>query len=746
MKQWLATLNFFDGAAECGQPVLVGLYRIPSGFNESPLMQVLVSPAIAGVALIMGGVCHPCVLTILCLLGSVIPVCADAAVQIDVIALNPQPNYPLTMDRDDAHQLTDGQARRFPFWTRRESVGWQKRMSVLVIVRAELIESHRYELLLRTGQRRRAGVQIPRRIDVYCGSIPAGAMFHVGDLAPDAPSIYHDGTVNLRVPFNACRGDILQVAVHAQGTFLMIDQLTIRHVEPDAAPSHEVRSVRQSVVADPLNDSRTRLEQYLLQQARQRLAHQLSLSGTKESQAWLDAAWSDLGGTVGKQSLQLARLPTERATWVIGIANTSRTARQYRVEQSPLADRAEVSYLPPLLSADGRLVFDALLPASSGHWRLLPGDMAYFWLREPAHSPAGRRWLTVSDDNGWSQRLEVSIDVLDGIRPDDSDAPRILVWSYTNDQPIWQDHNAEELVQAMTDAGVNVFVVPPQHIPLPFDGRDLQHRIQRLRSDLALYRGRGLVLLFTGGHTWVDLVAALNNPSRHTEIQRWATQLAEAVTDAGIASDQWALYPVDEMYGANLELLADLIEIMRAEVPDLQFFANPVAGRGEDLTRLADLRRLAPLVTYWQPRAGTALYRTRAVLSESPSSQLWLYDNPCEPARATSPDWYRALGRRAYEAGATGVGFWSFSATGGSSAWNDLDGVRPDWAVVYEADKGFVSSRRWEAFLAGTHDYAALKFCSRRGHDYPSVAPQCAALRRSLPRADTACRDWRRPQ
>lgn len=63
--------------------------------------------------------------------------------------------------------------------------------------------------------------------------------------------------------------------------------------------------------------------------------------------------------------------------------------------------------------------------------------------------------------------------------------------------------------------------------------------------------------------------------------------------------------------------------------------------------------------------------------------------------------------------GASGVGFWSYSDTNGSSAWNDLDGKYPDWAVVYEADNRIVSSRRWEAFREGLEDYSLLSAVDR---------------------------------
>ena len=67
------------------------------------------------------------------------------------------------------------------------------------------------------------------------------------------------------------------------------------------------------------------------------------------------------------------------------------------------------------------------------------------------------------------------------------------------------------------------------------------------------------------------------------------------------------------------------------------------------------------------------------------------------------------LAWNAWNIGASGIGFWSYSDTQGSSAWDDFDGVRPDWAVVYEGDGKPITSRRWEAFREGVEDYKLLK-------------------------------------
>lgn len=63
---------------------------------------------------------------------------------------------------------------------------------------------------------------------------------------------------------------------------------------------------------------------------------------------------------------------------------------------------------------------------------------------------------------------------------------------------------------------------------------------------------------------------------------------------------------------------------------------------------------------------------------------------------------------------AKGVGFWAYSDTSGSSAWDDFDGRRPDYAVVYENKNGPVSSRRWEAFREGIEDYQLFSAACER--------------------------------
>ena len=41
--------------------------------------------------------------------------------------------------------------------------------------------------------------------------------------------------------------------------------------------------------------------------------------------------------------------------------------------------------------------------------------------------------------------------------------------------------------------------------------------------------------------------------------------------------------------------------------------------------------------------------------------------------------------------------------------WNDFDGRRPDFSVVYDRSGELFNSRRWEAFAEGIEDYKIMQ-------------------------------------
>lgn len=420
-------------------------------------------------------------------------------------------------------------------------------------------------------------------------------------------------------------------------------------------------------------------------------------------------------------------------SFVVGMANPRASTHRYTLGL-PVAAPASVAVnrLVPVLAADGQLVFDAIEePAASGY-DLGAESALYVLVRVKAVGKPGPLRIEVTDDTGWKSVLGVDIQVLDRIRPGPADQPRVLVWTYTNDKPIWRRDNAGSMAANLAAAGVNVVDIHPAHIPAPLEEDEWPARIAALKSDLALFRGKAMALLFLGGAPWEKLASLPEDPGTQRRLARWVGVLTEVMRGAGYSRDDWALYLIDEPHGDDLSRLAAVISRLRAIDQDLRFYANPTIGRGQKITSIPALWRLKGLVDYWQPRAGDAFETVASIVGTSNRSRLWVYDNPREPARSASPACYRVLGRRAFDAGAGGMGFWSFSSTNDSSAWSDYDGNQPDWAVVYEAESGFVSSRRWEAFKQGVRDFSVLSFCARTRPDDPATGAQCATYRAAI--------------
>ena len=184
------------------------------------------------------------------------------------------------------------------------------------------------------------------------------------------------------------------------------------------------------------------------------------------------------------------------------------------------------------------------------------------------------------------------------------------------------------------------------------------------------------------------------------------------------------MYPIDELNNDRAANYGHIYELIKSVNPSIQLYANP-EGSGKKAITQQQLIELWPHVDIWQPRFPGSAESFKEHSEQLPSKSWWIYDNGNSPAKVNSPVCYRKMGLSAFEIGASGFGFWSFSDSGGSSAYDDFDVRRPDWSVVYEGGSdGFISSRRWEAFKTGIRDYKYLKSCQSEVHTGSNLACQ----------------------
>jgi hypothetical protein len=580
---------------------------------------------------------------------------------------------------------------------------------------------------LHTAKGSHAGVDVPARVDVY-GELGNGQYHYAGGVSLEKQEFQDSESHWLHVEISSPRPEIM-VIVRPRGSYLFLDEV-----------SWESRSTAISkslnVVGDAPACERDSLER-----------HRKSLLGAinpeaRTVEAWVRefgspevAIWAEENPFVALQpfppawrirrskiELDLSGSRSESESGCIGILSTGESERAFDVAVNgdlAVVRWVSISHLQPILSADGQMVYDPLLPLNNGAQMKVPGRQAsYIWIQADMRQiPPGRHKIVVNikdSATSWYGSVPVAITVAP-ITLQPNRRPAANNWAYTSDRPIWRDR--EIVLSDLVEHGINVFVLHPSVIPRPSlkDEWDLKIE-QRFLRDLTLYRGKGLILLYLEwgrgqGPAWIDPVRGKDSSGQKNAVRRWVRKIITIMESLNIDLSEWALYPIDEPRGEDLRFLREVAAWVKEEDSAVQIYANPISTTSVS-TSSAELVPLESLVNFWQPSLSFANNQAGSFFKKL-KHPWWVYAGAPGLAKSASPwEHYRLLSWRAWGSGAVGVGFWSYSDTSGTSAWDDLDGRRPDFAVVYEGRDGSptpVSSRRWEAFREGIEDFQLLE-------------------------------------
>src|ERR1051325_2293200 len=140
-----------------------------------------------------------------------------AAETLYVIGFSQPPNYAACTDDDDIRQLTDGKLAAFPIWTKKEAVGWAALTPIAIQLRlpdGRSVHSPQAGMLrLHSAKGLSAGVDVPRRVDVYTRD-SADKLRLVGSLLPDSVKLIDKNAHWLDVSISAAT-DTLIFVLHA---------------------------------------------------------------------------------------------------------------------------------------------------------------------------------------------------------------------------------------------------------------------------------------------------------------------------------------------------------------------------------------------------------------------------------------------------------------------------------------------------------------------------------------------------
>lgn len=662
--------------------------------------------------------------------------------KVQILSLTPAPNYPRTTDSLDIQQLTDGILETHPMWIRKGGIGWARLTPIVIKMKVADpgvgTESVSGILRLHTGKQLASGVTPPKRIDVYTQD-QSGGYSRVTGLQLQTVTFSDKSSHWIELPIIGA-GRVFLVIVHADNDYFFLDE--IQWVPTANKPGNRASATLatpEKVIADSLGN----LKQSFLSAATPPPTPKsvATEKGVASIMLWAQAPWDKFDSYPNRQEvlrrkdqpILLLGTKDELESGCLGIINTSSDSKKIALKIAQRSDRAnsiQIRVVREVMAANGNLVFDALTPLGDEDNILLPPGVAvYFWITaDLSKYCCGKTELAVQvTDVKADVALQLPLQIVVADHSLSSKRVRAVNWAYTSDKPIWS--NPAAVVNDLATHGVNVFVIPPWILPQPtLNGGWDVYSARRFEETVTLFRGRGMLLLYMGLNasndssnkklTWLYSSTSKDSLARKNAMRSWLTTLTSELARLGFNKNDWALYPVDEARGEDLDRLQRIATLIKEIDPNVQLYANPDSTSDTSITR-EHLEALKPLIDIWQPNLLLAS-STGKDFFQNLHAPWWIYSNSSTPAKAASPlNHYHAMSLKAWALGAEGVGFWSYSDTAGTSAWDDLDGARPDWAVVYENDIPS-SSRRWEAFREGLEDHRLLQLAVS---DNPLLSP-----------------------
>jgi hypothetical protein len=355
----------------------------------------------------------------------------------------------------------------------------------------------------------------------------------------------------------------------------------------------------------------------------------------------------------------------------------------------------------------GELVEDPLPRLGEGQTvRLEPGETRKLWLTFHSQGLSAGLWrgkLKVGNIASSEAPTEVPITVeVWPVRLPERFTYRECNWLYL-------DSITDEALQEATlhDAlahGMNVFCIPGVSIQVNEQGALGQastgshDKLVRKLGDRAFFLVVGPISVQWPVQTHPD--AALQEKTFSNAL-RW---YADHMRSLGIDYKDYAIYLQDEPglmgHDANFEAFVARVKAFKAAEPRMQLYANPAGGARAEL-----LRPLQELIDVWAPD----LHLVREQPEElkqifQHGKQYWHYEAPADQRTLDPLGFYRVKPWVAFQMGMTGGGYWVYSA---ANYWF-ADSRGTEYGSVYPTERGPVSTKRWEASLAGIQDFELL--------------------------------------
>lgn len=203
----------------------------------------------------------------------------------------------------------------------------------------------------------------------------------------------------------------------------------------------------------------------------------------------------------------------------------------------------------------------------------------------------------------------------------------------------------------------------------------------------------------------------LQSPEFQVKVGSWARALSAHMRELKLDPGQLILLLVDEPRNdLHDEIIVHWTRAIKKAAPELTLFTNPIwddpsKTKGQEAIVAANI--VCPNLKKFMGGGKTvaSYFAERRASGQS----LWFY--LCDgPTRNFDPSsYYRLMAWKAFQQGATGIGFWSFGDLGGStSSWNEYIQAGKSYAPAFLGERDVTNSIHYEAIQEGVQDYEYL--------------------------------------
>lgn len=206
--------------------------------------------------------------------------------------------------------------------------------------------------------------------------------------------------------------------------------------------------------------------------------------------------------------------------------------------------------------------------------------------------------------------------------------------------------------------------------------------------------------------------AELGNKAEWTEEQQErfehvVTKVRDFFEENGLSTEDFSWYARDEpTTEETAESVVTFGKRLRLVDPEQRIFVTTYAKVTKE-----SLEMMLPYVNLWVPSLGLNDWQRELLTSRRGEGVR--YFSYSVVSKAGSPYWtYRLSAWKALKHDYEGIGFWCYDDVGGPRLvnWDDTDGKKSDYAVIYEGATAPVTSARWEAWRQGIQDYRCVEW------------------------------------